>query len=92
MTMDDLKSTCLTGKSLLYKHLYASILDYKVRETKPLSINYKGKFKVTSSSAPASGGVFLLALNILSNYPDVEGPGSISDSHRMIESLKASIL
>ncbi|KAE9397936.1 gamma-glutamyltranspeptidase [Gymnopus androsaceus JB14] len=62
--------------------------NYKVRETKPLSINYKGKFKVISPSAPASGGVFLLALNILSNYPDVGGPGSIIDSHRMIESLK----
>ncbi|KAF5392041.1 hypothetical protein D9757_003187 [Collybiopsis confluens] len=62
--------------------------NYRVHQTKPLSLTYKGKFKVTTSSAPASGGILLLALNILSNYTDVGGPGSIVDSHRMIESLK----
>ncbi|KAJ4480787.1 gamma-glutamyltranspeptidase [Lentinula lateritia] len=62
--------------------------NYKVQATKPLSVDYKGKFRITSSSAPASGGVFLLALNILSNYPDISGPGTLMDSHRLIESLK----
>ncbi|KAJ3743204.1 gamma-glutamyltranspeptidase [Lentinula detonsa] len=62
--------------------------NYKVRETKPLSIDYKGKFKVISPSAPASGGVLLLALNILSNQSNIGGPGSVEDSHMLIESLK----
>ncbi|KAJ4481217.1 gamma-glutamyltranspeptidase [Lentinula aciculospora] len=64
------------------------IKNYKIRETKPLSVNYKGKFKITSPSAPASGGVFLLALNTLSNHSNIRGPGSVVDSHMLIESLK----
>ncbi|KAJ3763510.1 gamma-glutamyltranspeptidase [Lentinula raphanica] len=62
--------------------------NYRVRETQPLSIDYKGKYKITSPSAPASGGVFLLALNVLSNYTGIGGPDTVEDSHMMIESLK----
>lgn len=74
----------------VYVELILKLIDYKVQATKPLSVDYKGKFRITSSSAPASGGVFLLALNILSNYPDISGPGTLMDSHRLIESLKVS--
>ncbi|KAJ3973558.1 gamma-glutamyltranspeptidase [Lentinula raphanica] len=48
--------------------------NYRVRETQPLSIDYKGKYRITSSSAPVSRGVSLLALTV--------------DSYLMIESLK----
>ncbi|KAF8824302.1 hypothetical protein HHX47_DHR8000072 [Lentinula edodes] len=81
MTLNDLKNS-------VYVELIFKLIDYKVQATKPLSVDYKGKFKITSSPAPASGGVFLLALNILSNYPDISGPGTLMDSHRLIESLK----
>ncbi|KAF9004973.1 gamma-glutamyltranspeptidase [Hymenopellis radicata] len=60
---------------------------FEVKYTKPRSINYKG-FKVTAPCAPASGAVVLLALSVLSNFTDSDGPVSVNDTHRLIEAMK----
>ncbi|KIY53901.1 gamma-glutamyltranspeptidase [Fistulina hepatica ATCC 64428] len=60
--------------------------DFKVRYAKPLCINYRG-YTVTATSAPSSGSIVLQALSILSNFKPA-GPGTIVDTHRLIESLK----
>ncbi|KAJ3711796.1 hypothetical protein C8R42DRAFT_648033 [Lentinula raphanica] len=58
--------------SSIQKLILTQRLDYQVRETQPLRIDYKGKYRITSSSAPVSRG----------------GPGTVEDSYLMIESLK----
>ncbi|KIY47873.1 gamma-glutamyltranspeptidase [Fistulina hepatica ATCC 64428] len=56
----------------------ADLRDFMVRYAKPLSMNYRG-YTVTAASAPSSGSMVLQALT---------GPGTIVDTHRLIESLK----
>ncbi|KAJ3831200.1 hypothetical protein F5878DRAFT_667808 [Lentinula raphanica] len=48
---------------------------YQVRETQPLRIDYKGKYRITSSSAPVSRGVSLLALTVVFRILRIELEG-----------------
>lgn len=52
----------------------------------PLKADYRG-YTVYAPPAPASGGVFLGALNALSHF-ELGNPGSIEDEHLMTEALR----
>jgi len=64
---------------------------YKVREFKPVTCNYRG-YEIISSPPPSSGGVVVCeVLNVLEGYPLAKyGPGSAESVHAMVEAMRAA--
>ncbi|MCW4114609.1 gamma-glutamyltransferase [Aurantimonas sp. MSK8Z-1] len=65
------------------------LAEYRVRELKPVTCDYRG-YTVISSPPPSSGGVIICEiLNILKAYPLGEsGSGSAKTVHWMIEAMR----
>ncbi len=67
----------------------ADFEQYKVRELKPVSCNYRG-YEIISSPPPSSGGVIICEiLNILEGYPlSYLGNDSADTVHYMVEAMR----
>ena len=84
MTIEDLKSEPNGNRvSILLMRT-----DYWVQWLKPIKSQYEDK-TLWTVPAPASGTIWAHALGILSNL-DVGASGSTTDSHRLIETFRAS--
>lgn len=83
---DDIVKTSENMHGLLAK---ADFEQYRVRELKPVSCNYRG-YEIISSPPPSSGGVIICEiLNIIEGYPlEKYGPASAETVHYMIEAMR----